>query len=118
MNEEDFSKLVSPHGFDARGPVPWEVTEAAKQTARLRVMFLTQDGALTRSEIEELFRCCAVQAEWTREQHQAVHEHDVVPVEDKFPECRWPQCAADTLAPGFPGHIPLGPGTCERCPDV
>jgi hypothetical protein len=66
-------RLVSPHGFDGRGPVPWEVTQAATQTARLRVMFLTQDGGLTRSEVDELFSAAAILAEWTRELYEVVH---------------------------------------------
>lgn len=70
---ENFQPLVSPNGFDGRGPVPWEVTEASKQISRLRIMCLTQDDGLTKSEVDELFRCAAVQAEWIRELYEAVH---------------------------------------------
>ena len=66
------SKLVSPNGFDGRGPVPEKVREAARRLAHLRVKFLTTD-ALTTSEVREVLDAAALQAEWMRELYEAVH---------------------------------------------
>ena len=73
--------LVSPHGFDGAGPVPVEVVTAAKRLAQLRVKFVHQwspgcDSPLTTREIEDLFDASALQAEWMRELHEAVHAVD------------------------------------------
>jgi hypothetical protein len=71
-------ELVSPNGFDGRGPVPDKVTEAAKRIASLRTKFVHQwtpgmAHALTTTELQQLFDAAAVQAEWIRELHEAVH---------------------------------------------
>ena len=70
-------KLISPHAFDGGGPVPDEVTAAARRIAALRVKFLAAPWwnypeqewlfPLTAHEIEELFSASAIQAEWMRE---------------------------------------------------
>jgi hypothetical protein len=72
-------KLVSPNGFDGRGPVPEKVTAAARTIARLRTNFIHQwtpgmEQPLTTSELEQLFDAAAIQAEWIRELYEAVHE--------------------------------------------
>ena len=65
-------RLISPHGFDGRGPIPQEVTDAAKRIARLRVKFLTRQDGLTTEEVDSLFDAAAIQAEWMRELFDAV----------------------------------------------
>ena len=77
-NADYVGHLVSPHGFDGRGPVPKEVIEAAKRIAQLRVKFINQwtpgiENPLTTREVQELFDAAALQAEWMRELHEAVH---------------------------------------------
>jgi hypothetical protein len=77
------NRLVSPHEFDGRGPVPEQVIAAAKRIAQLRVKFVNQwmpglEAPLTIREIEELFNGAALQAEWMRELYEAVHG-DVAP---------------------------------------
>ncbi len=72
MSEEFQSSLVSPNGFDGRGPVPQRVREAATRIAELRVKHLTQ-GYLMNRELEQVFLAAAVQAEWMRELYEAVH---------------------------------------------
>jgi hypothetical protein len=71
-------KLVSPHGFDGHGPVPQEVTAAAKCIAELRVKFIHQwtpgvEQPLTTNEVDALFHAAALQAEWMRELYEALH---------------------------------------------
>lgn len=73
------AKLVSPNGFDGRGPVPDKVTAAAKRIAHLRVKFVSQwtpgmDNPLTTREVQQLFDAAAIQAEWVRELYEAVHD--------------------------------------------
>lgn len=65
-------RLVSPNGFDGRGPVPEKVKEAAKRIAHLRVKFVTGER-LVPSEVDQLFDAAAMQAEWMRELYEAVH---------------------------------------------
>jgi hypothetical protein len=70
-------RLVSPHAWDGRGPVPDEVTQAAKRIAQLRVKFVTQwtpgmENPLTTREVEELFNAATMQAEWMRELYEAL----------------------------------------------
>ena len=69
--------LVSPHGWDGRGPVPDEVSKAARRLAELRVKFFHQwtpgaDSPFTTTEMDALFKASAIQAEWGRELHEAV----------------------------------------------
>lgn len=68
-------RLVSPHGFDGRGPVPDEVRTAAERIAQLRVKFLTRKTLepLTAHEVAQLFDAAALQAEWMRELYEALH---------------------------------------------
>lgn len=70
--------FVSPHNFDGRGPVPQEVTAAAKRIAELRVKYVHQwtpgmENPLTTREVEELFNAAALQAEWMRELYDTLH---------------------------------------------
>jgi hypothetical protein len=72
-------KLVSPNGFDGRGPVPEKVKDAAKRIAHLRVKYVNQwnpagENPLTTREVQQLFDAAAVQAEWMRELYEAVHD--------------------------------------------
>lgn len=76
-NGATFEKLVSPNGFDGRGPVPEKVTDAARGIAKLRVKFVNQwtpgiENPLTTSEVEQLFNAAAIQAEWMRELYEAL----------------------------------------------
>jgi hypothetical protein len=71
------SKLVSPNGFDGRGPVPDKVREAAKRIAKLRTKFVHQwtpgmASPLMTTEVDQLFTDAATQAEWIRELYEAV----------------------------------------------
>lgn len=66
-------RLVSPHRFDGRGPVPEEVQTAARTIAALRSEFLVH-GSISEAKTERLFQAAAIQAEWIRELHEAVHE--------------------------------------------
>jgi hypothetical protein len=72
MERDLAKKLVSPHGFDGQGPVPPEVTAAAKRIAQLRTHFVLSDS-LTVEQIEELFDAALLQAEWMRELYEALH---------------------------------------------
>ncbi len=77
-NDQVFDRLVSPHGFDGRGPVPEKVNDAARLIARLRVKFVSQwtpgcEQPLTTREVDQLFDAAATQAEWMRELYEAVH---------------------------------------------
>ena len=65
------ARLISPHNFDGTGDVPEEVRNAAKRIARLRTRFLISDDPLGHGEVEELFTCAALQAEWMRELFEA-----------------------------------------------
>ena len=71
-------KLVSPNGFDGRGPVPEKVTAAAKRIAGLRAKWL-RGSRLTASEIADLLDAVAIQAEWMRELYEAVHSEGSEP---------------------------------------
>jgi hypothetical protein len=78
MIEEVFFKLVSPNGFDGRGPVPEMVNNAARRVARLRVKFVNQwtpgcENPLTTREVQQLFDDFAVLAEWSRELYEVIH---------------------------------------------
>lgn len=69
-------RLVSPNGFDGQGPVPDQVTAAAKRIAKLRTNFINQwtpgmEQPLTTREVEELFNASAMTAEWCRELYEA-----------------------------------------------
>jgi hypothetical protein len=88
MDENVFQRLVSPNGFDGRGPVPEKVTEASKLIARLRVKFVHQwtpgmEHKLTTTELQQLFDAAAVQAEWIRELYEAVHAPTIPTPESK-----------------------------------
>jgi hypothetical protein len=75
-DEELAQKLISPNGFDGRGPVPEKVVDAAKTLARLRVKFVSQwmpgaDSPLTAREVDQLFDAALLQSEWVREVTEA-----------------------------------------------
>lgn len=76
MTDELTNRLVSPNGFDGRGPVPDKVNEAARKIAKLRVRFVNQwhpgcEQPLTTSEVDALFAAAAIQAEWIRELYES-----------------------------------------------
>ena len=77
------ARLVSPNNFDGRGEVPDKVNAAAKQIAHRWVKFVSQwdpamPNPLTAKEVEQLFTATAIQSEWMRELHEAVHESPAI----------------------------------------